>query len=84
MFIQEFFVYLHKQFHDMANKKTTKPVIGTGSDDFEDSIFIVEESISFGHENNFKTFRGDIPNPSHRRKVKHSKPKLQLEESKGE
>ena len=68
----------------MAKKETTKPVFGTGSDEFEDSILMAAESISFGHENNFKTFRGDCANPSCRRKAKHSKPKSQLEESKGE
>ena len=66
----------------MAKKKTTKPVIGTGSDDFEDMILMAAESISFGHENNFKTFRGDIPNPSHRRKARNSKSNSKNVESK--
>ena len=84
MFIQEIFVYLHKQLYNMAKKKSTKPVIGTGSDEFEGSILMAAESISFGHENNYKTFRGDSATLSCRRKAKHSKPKSQLEESKGE
>ena len=74
---------MHQQLYDMAKKKTTKPVIGTGSDEFEDCILMAQESICFEHENNYIPFRGDIPNLSHRRKAKHSKPKSQLEESKG-
>lgn len=75
---------MHKQLYDMANKKTTRPVTGTGPDDFEGNILMAAESISFGHENNYKTFRGDSATLSCRRKAKHSKPKSQLEESKGE
>ena len=71
---------MQKQLYDMTKKKSTKPVIGTGSDDFEDSFIMAEESICFGHESNFKTFRSDFPNPDHRRKAMLSKPKSQLEE----
>lgn len=74
---------MHNQLYDMAKKKSTKPVIGTGPDDFEGNILMAAEAICFEHGNNFIPFRGDIPNPSHRRKAKHSKPKSQLEESKG-
>ena len=74
---------MHNQLYDMAKKKSTKPVIGTGPDDFEGNILMAAEAIYFEHGNNFIRFRGDIPNPSHRRKAKHSKPKSQLEESKG-